>query len=151
MTGSGYTLCAAEKTVIKVLSAAPHHSSAHLVLGWRHIYSNRAAQGITECEKALGLDQNAAYGHGFIGLAKFFWVVAPKPKYMSKLSVSLLAIPGPRVDDCRRVAKLQLWRRCGSAAWQRRCIEANRNFAFGHFALAAALGFSVDWTRREPQ
>ena len=34
------------------------------------MYTNRAAQGIAECERALALDPNFADAHAIIGLAK---------------------------------------------------------------------------------
>ena len=37
-------------------------------------------------------------------------------------------------------AKILLGADAEAAAWLRRSIEANRNFAIGHFMLAAALG-----------
>jgi hypothetical protein len=37
------------------------------------------------------------------------------------------------------IAKLQLGLDAEAAVWLRRTIEANRNFAFGHFLLAATL------------
>ncbi|HEY3620705.1 MAG TPA: hypothetical protein VGK96_28210, partial [Candidatus Sulfotelmatobacter sp.] len=40
-------------------------------LGSHQIFTNRAAQGIAECEQALGLDRNLANAHALIGLAKF--------------------------------------------------------------------------------
>src|ERR1700756_903555 len=55
-------LTAAEAAVTSALSLAPNHPAAHLRLGLVHIFSNRAAQGITECERALALDQNSAGG-----------------------------------------------------------------------------------------
>ena len=51
---------------------APQHALAHMYLGFVHIFTNRAAQGIAECEQALALDRNLADAHGLIGLAKFF-------------------------------------------------------------------------------
>ena len=63
---------AAETNVIKALSLAPDHASAHLVLGLFHIFTNRAAQGIAECEQALALNRNLAARSCAIGFAKFF-------------------------------------------------------------------------------
>ena len=45
---------------------------AHCALGAVRIYSNRAVQGIAECERALAIDRNLAVAHGFIGMAKIF-------------------------------------------------------------------------------
>ena len=63
---------AAETNAIKALSLAPDHAWAHLVLGGVYVYTNRAAQGIAECEQALALDRNLAIAHGIIGLGKSF-------------------------------------------------------------------------------
>src|SRR6516164_10749667 len=65
-------LAKAQVTLTKVLSLAANHASAHSGLGALLIATNRAAQGIAECERALALDHNLADAHGFIGLAKFF-------------------------------------------------------------------------------
>ena len=47
-------LAAAEAVVTKALSLAPNHPLAHYVMGIVQIFTNRAAQGIAECERALG-------------------------------------------------------------------------------------------------
>ena len=62
---------AAETTITKVLSLAPNHAPAHAILGFVQMFTNRAAQGIAECEQALTLDRNLARAHALIGLAKF--------------------------------------------------------------------------------
>src|SRR5262249_41582092 len=46
-------LAAAETALIKALSLAPQHARAHWQLGHVKIFTNRAAQGIAECEQAL--------------------------------------------------------------------------------------------------
>ena len=48
----------AERTLTEVLSMAPQHAFAHAILGLVQIVTNRAAQGIAECERALALDRN---------------------------------------------------------------------------------------------
>src|SRR6516165_7809569 len=53
----------AEAAVTKALSLAPNHPWAHDVLGLVKIFTNRAAQGIAECERALALDRNLAQAH----------------------------------------------------------------------------------------
>jgi tetratricopeptide (TPR) repeat protein len=65
-------LTAAEAAVTKALSLAPNHPMAHNVLGTVQIFTNRAAQGIAECERALALDRNLARAHANIGSAKFY-------------------------------------------------------------------------------
>ena len=59
-------LAQAETASIKVLSIAPNHAGAHLVLAFVQMYTNRAAQGIAECERALALDRNLAVAHALI-------------------------------------------------------------------------------------
>jgi len=135
-------LVAAEKRVIEALSLAPDYSSAHLILGGVYIYTNRAAQGIAECEEALRLNQNAAYGHGLIGMAKYYLGRAAETETHILRALRL----SPRDNQAAAwmtgvgVAKMQLGADAEAVAWLRRSIEANRNFAFSHFALAAALG-----------
>jgi tetratricopeptide (TPR) repeat protein len=46
---------AAEGKLTKALSLIPGHARAHFVLGYVDIFTNRAAQGIAECEHALAL------------------------------------------------------------------------------------------------
>jgi tetratricopeptide (TPR) repeat protein len=65
-------LAAAEATLIKVLSIRPNRAWAHAALGYAQIFTNRAAQGIRECEHALALDRNLADAHAALGLAKFY-------------------------------------------------------------------------------
>ena len=53
-------LSAAEASANKALSLAPDDAYLHLVLGGIYILTNRAVQGIAECEHALALDRNIA-------------------------------------------------------------------------------------------
>ena len=83
-------LAVAEAMLTKVLSLAPNHAWAHCWLGAVQIRTNREAQGIAECERALALDPNLADAHGIIGVA------ARKPRAMSRrLSASVLAMREP--------------------------------------------------------
>jgi tetratricopeptide (TPR) repeat protein len=63
-------LAAAEAALIKALSSAPKHALAHAYLGIVYMFTNRAVQGIAECERALALNPNLATAHGYIGFAK---------------------------------------------------------------------------------
>ena len=45
---------AAEAKLTKALSSVPDHARAHMTLGYLDIVTKRAAQGIAECEHALG-------------------------------------------------------------------------------------------------
>jgi tetratricopeptide (TPR) repeat protein len=65
-------LAAAEAFATRALSLAPDHPRGRMSLGVAYIWSNRAAHGIAQCERALALDRNLAAAHGYIGLAKYF-------------------------------------------------------------------------------
>jgi TolB-like protein/class 3 adenylate cyclase len=65
-------LAVAEATLTRVLTMIPNHAMAHCLFGVVQIFSNRAIQGIAECEQALELDRNLAQAHGWIGLGKCF-------------------------------------------------------------------------------
>src|SRR5260370_41459504 len=65
-------LKAAETAATKALSLAPNHARAHNILGGIFAFTNRVAQGIAECERALMLDRNVASAHAAIGMMKYF-------------------------------------------------------------------------------
>ncbi|MEH2560506.1 tetratricopeptide (TPR) repeat protein [Bradyrhizobium sp. AZCC 2289] len=135
-------LAVAEAAVIKALSHAPNHALAHLVLGAVLIFTNRAAQGMAECERTLALDRNSADAHGIIGFAKYFMGRGAETEAHVNEALRL----SPR--DLRAFrwllyvgfAKIQLGADAEAVDWLRRSIEANRNLPLAHFALAAALG-----------
>ncbi|WP_426615341.1 winged helix-turn-helix domain-containing tetratricopeptide repeat protein [Bradyrhizobium sp. McL0616] len=132
---------AAEAILIKALSLAPNHARAHSVLGLVRSMTNRAVQGIAECERALALDHNLADAHAFIGLAKFFLGRSEETEAHIYEALRL----SPRDNNAYRwfmfagLAKLFLGADLEAAAWMRRSIEANRNHPVPHYYLAAAL------------
>jgi TolB-like protein/class 3 adenylate cyclase/Tfp pilus assembly protein PilF len=134
-------LSQAETNAIKALSLAPDHPLAHQVLGSVYIFTNRAAQGIAECERALALDRNLADAHGAIGLAKYFMGQAAETEGHTLEAFRL----SPRDMNAYRwtrfvgAAKLQLGADAEAVRWLRQSIDANRNFSLTHFFLAAAL------------
>ena len=109
-------LAEAETASIKALSIAPNHAVAHLVLAVVQMYTNRAAQGVAECERALALDRNLATAHAFIGLAKYSLPRrgnrGPYPRDASHLPSRYPRLP---VDGVRR-------RREVAAQFRRRCV-----------------------------
>jgi TolB-like protein len=134
-------LAAALATLTKVVSFAPNHPMPHYLTGLVEIFSNRAAQGIAECERALALDRNFAAAHALIGFAKYVTgrgkETEPHVQEAFRLS--------PR-DTSAHVwlvwvgnAKAQLGADEEAVTWMRRGLEANRNLAVSHFFLAAAL------------
>ena len=137
-------LAAAEAALIKVLSIAPNHAVAHLILGIHQMFTNRAAQGIAECERALALDRNLATAHAFIGLAKYALGRAEETEayILEALRISPRDTFAYQWMTFAGIAKLLLQSDADAVAWLRRGIEANRNFPIAHFALAAALAQS---------
>ena len=142
---------AAETNVIKALSLAPDDALAHWVLGALYNFTNRAAQGIAECQQALALDRNLAGAHGSIGAAKFLMGRADETEDHILEAFRL----SPRDTGaywwcyCVARAKIQLGADADAASWLRRSIEANRNFPLSHFGLAAVLALlgAVDEAR----
>ena len=132
---------AAEATLVKALSLVPDHAQAHMLLGFVQISTNRAAQGIAECEQALSLDRNLAAAHGWIGIAKVYMGRAEETEAHIREALRL----SPRDTGAFRwvhfigVAKMHLNADFEAVAWLRRGVELNRNYAIGHFRIAAAL------------
>jgi TolB-like protein/class 3 adenylate cyclase/Tfp pilus assembly protein PilF len=137
-------LAAAETTVVKALSHAPNHALAHLIFGAVQSSTNRAAQGVAECERALALDRNLADAHGEIGIAKLFMGRGAEAEAHINEAIRL----SPRDIFAFRwllmvgFAKLQLTADAEAVGWFRRSIQASRNYPIAHFGLATALALS---------
>jgi hypothetical protein len=105
------------------------------------MFTNRAVQGIRECERALTLDRNLADAQGCIGMAKYFAGRAEETEAHVQEALRL----SPRDVFANRwmmfvgIAKSQLGADAEAVAWLLRSIEANRNFPLAHFHLAEAL------------
>jgi TolB-like protein len=134
-------LMAAETTLTNVLSMAPRHAWAHLTLGAVRMFSNRAIQGISECERALALDHNLADAHACIGMGKYFAGRAEETEahILEALRLSPRDVHAYRWKQFVGIAKGQLGADAEAVEWLRRSIEANRNFPLAHFHLAEAL------------
>jgi TolB-like protein/class 3 adenylate cyclase len=134
-------LAAAEVLSNRALSLAPNHALAHLTLGGVYLLTNRAAQGISECERALALNHNLAFAHGGIGLGKFYLGRAAETEghVLSALRLSPRDLSVYQWTLFGGLAKVQLGADAEAVDWLRRCIEANRSFSPGHFNLAAVL------------
>jgi TolB-like protein/class 3 adenylate cyclase/Flp pilus assembly protein TadD len=139
-------LTAAETVSIEVLSLAPTQAVAHLVLGLVQILTNRASQGIAECERALALDRNLATAHAFIGYAKIGLGRAEETEahILEALRISPRDILAYQWMMFAGNANLLLTSDADAVAWFRRCLEANRNIPAAHFYLAAALALLGD-------
>jgi tetratricopeptide (TPR) repeat protein len=147
-------LAAAEAALTKALSLAPNHPVAHNVMGRVKIFSNRAAQGIAECERALVLDRNLAGAHASIGTAKFYLGRGVETEAHIEQALRL----SPRDTNVfiwnLFVGLASFWQGADSEAivWLRRSLEANRN-SITHFYLAAVLahGGELDEARASAQ
>jgi tetratricopeptide (TPR) repeat protein len=115
---------------------------AHFLLGAVYIFTNRAAQGIAECEKALELSPIFPDAIAARGLAKLFMGRAAETEghILEALRLSPRDIFAYMWTACVGRAKIQLGADAEAVDWLRRSIEANRNFPLAHFQLAAALG-----------
>ena len=103
--------------------------------------TNRAAQDILECERALALDRNLAEAHSIIGLAKL--CIGRGAETEAHIQEALRLSPRG-TGACRWMhvlgaTKLVLGADAEAVVWLRRCLEANRNYPLAHFQLAAAL------------
>jgi TolB-like protein/class 3 adenylate cyclase len=131
----------AEAALTKVLSLAPNHAHAQHSLGALYAHTNRAAEGIAQCEHALGLDRNLAAAHATIGVAKYFTGRAEETESHVLEALRL----SPRDTEAYRwmlvagAAKHYLRRDEEAATWLRRSLETNRNFPLAHFLLASTL------------
>jgi TolB-like protein len=134
-------LASAEATAIKVLSLAPNHAWAHLVLGSFYNTVNRGAEAIAEFEHALILDRNLVYAHALIGMAKTALGRAEEAErhYLEALRLSPRDVAAHPWMSSAGTSKLHLAKDEEAVAWFRQALDANRNFAFTHFSLAAAL------------
>ena len=132
---------AAEAAAAKALSLAPDHALAHLCMGMVLGFTNRAAEGIAEYERALALDRNLAGAHALIGQNKLF-IGRAEESEAHVLEALRLSPRDPWVYVwlvTAGFAACLLGRNEEAAAWFRRSIEANRNFALCHFVYATAL------------
>jgi TolB-like protein/tetratricopeptide (TPR) repeat protein len=133
-------LAAAEETVAKALSSAPNHPIAHFVLGAAQTFTNRAAQGIAQYERALALDRNLAYAHAAIGLAKLY--LGRGGETEAHIEQALRLSPRDTVVYMWTMfvglAKFCHGADAEAIVWLRRSLEANRN-SIAHFHLAAVL------------
>ena len=135
-------LAAAETTITKVLSLAPNHALAHVILGFVQIFTKRAAQGIAECEQALALDRNLARAHALIGFAKFFLGRGAETEAHINEAFRL----SPRDTFAARwmvyvgLAKVQLGADAEAVIWMRRGLDANRNYSVRAFPSRGCAG-----------
>jgi TolB-like protein len=131
----------AEDKLIKVMASVPDHARGHMYLGLVEIYTNRAAEGIAECEHALALDRNLASARAMIGYGKIF--VGRAEETEAHIAEALRLSPRDTLAyiwmSVAGDAKNHLGSWEQAVEWFRRAIEANRNYPTLYFNLAAAL------------
>ena len=134
-------LAATEAALTKVLSLEPEYAFAHASLGFLKILTNRACDGIADCEQALALNRNLVTAHALIGLAKIYTGRCEETDAHIQEAIRL----SPRDTfaytwmSIAGLAKLLLGSDEEAAILYRRSIEMNRNEPLAHFYLAAAL------------
>jgi TolB-like protein/Flp pilus assembly protein TadD len=134
-------LAAAETAAAKAVSLAPDHALAHWCLGGVQGQTNRAAQYVAECERALALDRNLARSHASIGTAKIYLGRAEE----SETHVNDALRLSPRDTNVYMwltmagFAKFCVGKDEEAVVLLRRSIEANRNYPLAHFVFAATL------------
>jgi TolB-like protein len=134
-------LAAAEAALAKALAMSPNHALAHATLGAVQIVTDRALQGIAECQRALELDHNFATAHALIGHAKHQLGRSAETEAHVNDAVRLSPRDAflPWWMDWVGFAKLALDDCEAAASCFRRSIEVNRNHSYGHLGLAVAL------------
>jgi TolB-like protein/Flp pilus assembly protein TadD len=134
-------LAGTEAALTKVLSLAPEYAFAHTCLGWLQIVTNRAVQGIAECEQALVLARNLVTAHAHIGLGKIS--IGRSEETEAHIQEALRLSPRDTYAytwmSIAGYAKLSLGSDEEAVIRYRRSIEMNRNEPLAHFHLAAAL------------
>ena len=134
-------LTSAETALTEALSMAPDHARAHVAMAAVQIYTNRAAQGIAECERALVLDPNFAHAHAIIGLAKI--VVGRFEETEAHVLEAMRLSPRDNYLfnwlDIAGVAQLYVGSDGKAVTCFRRSIEINRNNPVAQHFLAGAL------------
>jgi len=132
---------AAEAALFKALSLDPQNAPAHMYLGIVQLSTNRAEQGVAECEHALALNRNLAEAHAIIGAAKLFLGRAAETEahVQEALRLSPRDEGAPRWMGYVGLAKLHLGADAEATEWLRRSLKANPNHPLAHFLCAAAL------------
>ena len=132
---------AAEAAAVKALTLAPENAFAHLALGAVQTFSNHAAQGVRQCERALELDPNLAGAHATIGNGKLQLGQAEATEAHIREALRLSPRDPSAYMWCfvAGAAKLRLGGEEEAVAWLRRSVETNRSFPGSHFYLAAAF------------
>ena len=134
-------LAAAEALLLKGLSIAPRNHWAHLWLGFVQVFTNRAARGIGEFERALALNRNLGVAHAWIGMAKIMLGRAEETEAHIAEAFRVSPSDGAAFlwKNIEGQAKLFLGDDEAAVDLFRQAIDASRNYPLNHFYVAAAL------------
>jgi tetratricopeptide (TPR) repeat protein len=104
-------------------------------------FTNRAAQGIANYERALMLDRNMAQAHANIGIAKFFLGRGGEIEAHVDQALRLSPRDTHMYIWIMFVGEAKLWHGNDAEAivWLRRSVQANPNYHLARLYLAAAL------------
>jgi TolB-like protein len=131
----------AEADLRNALRLRSDDASAHCALGASRILSNRALQGIAECERALAIDRNFAGAHSWIGVAKF--CVGRNEETEAHILEAFRISPRDTSANSYALtagfAKGLSGRDEEAVVWLSRSIELRPTAPPAHFYLAAAL------------
>jgi TolB-like protein/class 3 adenylate cyclase len=146
-------LATARAAATRALALAPDHALGHFAMGIIYLSESRPAQGIAECELAIGLDRNLAFAHAYIGIAKTF---LGRPQETEAHVQEALRI-SPRDANAYvwmtfvGLSKLYSGDYDEAVLWFRRSMDTNRNLAIASFCLAAAHALSGDLSEAAAQ
>jgi TolB-like protein len=131
----------AEARLGKVLKLSSNNANAHCALGVLRMYTNRATQGIAECERALAIDRNLAAAHAWIGTAKFLAGHNEETEghVLEALRISPRDVRASSWMLFVGTAKFGAGREDEAVVWLNRSIELGRNWPLPHLWLAAAF------------
>jgi tetratricopeptide (TPR) repeat protein len=133
-------LRSAEADLVKALRLRPDDAWAHCVFGAVCVVTRRVDRGVSECERALAIDQNCVWAHYWIGVAKY--VTGRNDETEAHILQALRLSPRERNAGIWfgvvGFAKLGAGRDEDAIRWFRRAIEANPDLPTPHFLFAAA-------------
>jgi TolB-like protein/class 3 adenylate cyclase/Flp pilus assembly protein TadD len=130
----------AEADLGKALRLRPETADAHVALGLLRLQTNRADQGIAECERGLAIDRNHPHAHALIGVGKN--LTGRSEETEAHVLEALRISPHDRRAGMwlmiAGTAKLWVGHDEEAAERLRRAIEQDPNEPMRHFFLAAA-------------
>lgn len=133
-------LRSAEADLTKALRLKPDDARVHCQFGAVCLLTNRIDRGISECDRALMIDQNHAPAYYWIAMAKY--LSGRNDETESHIVEGLRLSPRDRNAGVWLglvgFAKLGAGRDEDAIRWFSQSIEANPNLSMSHFLLAAA-------------